>query len=231
MNVWLLFSLVLVGAYLLGSIPAAYLAARWWGGVDLRKVGTRNVGSSNVLHTVSKWVAIPVLLFDIGKGALAVIIARLLGLEVAIQVAAGIAAIIGHNWPVFLGFQGGRGIATSLGVVLALSLPIGIIILVGSYLFAPFKQHGLGVFVVVFLLPFLGWFFAGPFGIEERVPTTIGFVAITVIGFARRIIHRRCELSRATPAVELILNRLLFDRDIRDRKAWLRRDQADAPQA
>jgi len=226
MNDWLVFGLVLIGAYLLGSVPSAYLAARWFGGVDLRKVGTRNVGSSNVLRTVSKWVAIPVLLFDVGKGALVVIIARLIGLEVASQAAVGIAAIVGHNWPVFLRFQGGRGIATSLGVVMALSWPVGLIILVGSYLFAPFKQHGLGVFIVVFLLPFLGWFCAGPFGIEEKLPVTMGFIAITIIAFARRIIHRRCELSRTTPVAALVINRLLFDRDIRDRELWIRREQS-----
>ena len=225
MNDWLVFVIVFACAYLLGSIPAAYLAARWCGGVDLRKVGTRNVGASNVLHTVSKWVAIPVLLFDVGKGALAVLIARLFGLAVGIQVAAGIAAVVGHNWPVFLRFQGGRGIATSLGVVLAVSWPIGLIVLVGSYLFAPFKQHGLGVFVVMFTMPFLSWFFAGPFGVEERVPVTLGLTAITVVAFARRLFHHRSELSHTTPFVELIFNRLFFDRDIRDRELWLRRNQ------
>ncbi|MCL2150394.1 MAG: glycerol-3-phosphate acyltransferase [Dehalococcoidia bacterium] len=227
MNVWLIFSLVFLGAYLLGSVPSAYLAARWCGGVDLRKVGTRSVGSSNVLHSVSKWIALPVLLFDVGKGALSVWVASLVGLDIGMQAASGLAAVIGHNWPVFLGFQGGRGIATSLGVVLALAPLVGIIILVGSYLFAPFKQHGLGVFIVVFLLPFLGWFLAGPLGIEEKEALTLGFAAITLIAFARRLIHHRSELSRTTPAAELIINRLLFDRDIRDRELWLRREQID----
>lgn len=230
MNDWLVFGLMLVGAYLVGSIPSAYLAARWCGGVDIRKVGTRNVGSSNVLHTVSKWVAIPVLLFDIGKGAVVVWIARLLGLDTGMQAAVGLAAIGGHNWPVFLKFQGGRGIATSLGVVIALVPLIGLIVLVGSYLFAPFKQHGLGVFIVIFLMPFMSWFLAGPFGIEDRVATTAGLTAIAVVAFARRLIHYRSDLSRNTPTVELIFNRLLFDRDIRDRKLWLRREQVGTPQ-
>ncbi len=231
MNDWIIFGLVFTGAYLLGSVPVAYLAARWFGGVDLRKVGSRNVGASNVSATVSKWVAIPVLLFDIFKGALPVVLARCLGLCTGMQAAAGIAAILGHNWPVFLGFQGGRGIATSLGAVLALSPPIGVIVLVGSYLFAPFKQHSLGVFLVVFFMPFIAWFFAGPFGIEEKLPTTLGFVAITLIAYARRLIHRRSELSQNTPAIELIFNRLIFDRDIRNRELWLRRGQAGEPQA
>lgn len=231
MNTWVIFSFAIVIAYLLGSIPTAYLAARWCAGVDIRKVGTGNVGSSNVLHTVSKWVAIPVLLFDVAKGALAVLIALLLGLDTLMQVTAGIAAIIGHNWPIFLGFRGGRGIATSLGVILFMAPPVGIIILIGSYLFAPFKQHGLGVFVVVFLMPFMSWFIAGPFGIDERGQVTLGFAVIAGIIFARRLIHRRSELSRTTPAAELIFNRLLFDRDISSRELWLRREQTGEPQA
>jgi glycerol-3-phosphate acyltransferase PlsY len=85
---------------------------------------------------------------------------------------------------------------------------------------------GLGVFIVLLALPFLSWFFAGTFGVEEKGPITLGYVAITVIAFLRRLIHRRSELSRRTPMPELILNRLLFDRDIRDRKLWLHREQA-----
>ena len=231
MNEWFIFGLVFVVAYLLGSVPTAYLAGRWFGGVDLREVGTGNVGSSNVLHIVSKWVALPVLLFDVGKGALAVLIANLLGLGIGMQAATGVAAVIGHNWPIFLGFKGGRGIATSLGVVLALAPLVGVIILVLSYLFAPFRQHGLGVCIAVSLLPFVGWFLAKPLGIEERGPLTLGFAAITIVAFARRLIHRRSELSRTTPTIELIFNRFLFDRDIRDRALWLRRDQADKPRA
>jgi len=224
MNDWLIFGLLFFGAYLLGSVPAAYLGARWFGGIDLRKVGTRNIGGSNVLRSVSKWAAIPVVIFDIGKGSLVTLVAGLLGLSTGMQAAVCIAAIIGHNWPIFLGFQGGRGIATSLGVVLVLSWPIGLIVLVVSYLFAPLKQHGLGVFCAVLIMPFLGWFLAGPFGIEDKVATTLGFVAVAVVAYLRRLIHRRSELSRETPIGEVFINRLFFDRDIRNREMWLRRD-------
>jgi len=195
--------------------------------VDIRTVGTHNVGASNVMHVVSKWLAIPVMLFDIGKGAFVVWSARELGFSVGMQAAVGICAILGHNWPVFLGFSGGRGIATSLGVIITLSLPIGLIMVVAAYSFAAFKQMGLGVFIVLVILPFLSWFGAGAFGIEERGPVTLGYLAITVIAYLRRLIHRRSELSRCTPLGELIFNRLFFDRDIRDRKLWLHREQAE----
>ena len=101
--------LLAIAAYLLGSIPMAYLVARWTRGVDLRKFGSGNVGASNVLAATSKRWALPVALFDLGKGILAVMLARWAGLETSLQFAVGIAAVFGHNWPVFLGFRGGRG--------------------------------------------------------------------------------------------------------------------------
>jgi glycerol-3-phosphate acyltransferase PlsY len=223
---WLKFALLFIGGYLLGSIPSAYLAARWGRGIDIRRVGTHNVGSSNVARTTSKWLAAPVILFDIGKGALAVWLAGAAGLSTGFQAAVGLAAITGHNWPVFLGFKGGRGIATSLGVIIVLSPVVGLIVLTGAYSFAAFKQMGLGVFVLLFLLPFLSWFFAAPFGIEDRAPVTFGYAAITVLAYVRRLIHHRTPLSRATPPAELMLNRLLFDRDIRDRELWLHSERA-----
>jgi len=226
MNNTLQIALLLLGGYLVGSIPMAYLVARSFGGVDIRKVGTHNVGSSNVMRTTSKWLALPVILFDIAKGAFVVWAARHLGFNVSVQAATGVAAIIGHNWPVFLKFSGGRGIATSLGVILMLSVPVGLIVLVGAYLFAPFKQMGLGVFIALFALPFLSWFFAGAFSIEEKGTVTLGYITITIIAYLRRLIHRRSELSRNTPMPELLFNRLFFDRDIRDRDLWLHREQA-----
>ena len=231
MNTWLIFSLMLVGAYLVGSIPSAYLAARWSRGIDIRKVGTHNVGSANVMRTTSKWVALPVILFDIGKGAFVVWAARLAGLNVGMQAAVGIAAIIGHNWPVFLNFQGGRGIATSLGVILMLSPPVGLIALAVAYAPAPFKQMALGVFIALFILPLLSWFFAAPFHIEDRGAVTLAYVAIALIAYVRRLLHHRTALSRDTPAAELVMNRLLFDRDIRDRQLWLHQEQAERSRA
>ena len=108
-------------AYLLGSVPAAYLAARFIRGIDLRKYGSGNVGASNLAKSASAKLAIPVFLFDIGKGYLVVFLAGLAGQGLFYQIIIGILAVVGHNWPLFLGFRGGRGIATSLGVVLAVS--------------------------------------------------------------------------------------------------------------
>ncbi len=215
------FVLLSIAAYLLGSVPAAYLVAKWSRGIDIRQYGTGNVGASNVLSVTSKWLAIPVTIFDIGKGALAIWIAQLLGLGAAQQVTVGAITVIGHNWPVFLRFQGGRGILTTLGVITMLSPWLGLIITVIAYSLAPFRQLALGVLLALASVPIFNWFLPQPLGIEERLPITLGFVALLLIALARRLAVPRTPLSKSVPQGQLFINRLLFDRDIRDRKAWL----------
>ncbi len=218
------FGLLIVGGYLLGSVPVGYLAVKWCRGIDIRQYGTGKVGASNVMRVASKWLAIPVAIFDIGKGALAVWIAQLLGLNAAAQVIVGVVTIIGHNWPVFLGFKGGRGVFTTLGVVTMLSPWLGLIIFVMPYTLAPIKQVALGVFLTLISMPIFSWFLSQPLGIEDRLPVTLGFVALVLLGLLTRLITPRTRLSQSVPAVELFFNRLLFDRDIRDRKAWTDRN-------
>jgi len=217
------FVLLLVGAYLLGSVPAAYLAMKWSRGVDIRQRGTGKVGASNVLSTGSKRLAIPVAVFDIGKGALCVWAAKLLEFNTGLQVSVGIMAIVGHNWPIFLRFRGGRGIFASLGVITVLSPWLGLIILVVPYLLAPFRQVALGVFFALTSLPFFGWFLSQPLDIGERLPITLGLAAIAMIGLSKRLVAPRTALSQTVPTGELLINRLLFDRDIADRSAWISR--------
>jgi len=225
------FILLAIGAYLIGSIPSAYLAVRWSRGIDIRKYGTGKVGASNVLSTASKRLAIPVTIFDIGKGALTVWLAQRLGLGATAQVTIGIIAIVGHNWPIFLRFRGGRGVFTTLGVITMLSPWLGLIGLVIVYSFAPLRQVALGVFLALTSLPFLSWFLYKPLSIDidDRLPITLGLTAITLMGLLRRVIVPRTELSKSVPSGALILNRTLFDRDIRDRKAWINRTPAELP--
>ena len=216
-------ALLVVAAYLAGSIPSAYLAVKWARGIDIRRHGTGNVGASNVLKLTNKRLAIAVTVVDIGKGALMVWLAQLAGLGAAAQAAVGVFAVIGHNWPIFLRFQGGRGNSTTLGVIAVQAPPIGLIMLVGPYLFAPARQLALGVFLFLFSLPFLSWFFSQPLGVEERLPTTLGFITLSLLAFCRRLVVPRTELSQSISPVRLYTNRLLFDRDISDRKAWINR--------
>jgi len=111
-------------AYFLGSIPFGIVMARVFGLGNLRDIGSGNIGATNVLRTGNKLAAFLTLLGDAGKGAAAVLIARYVFDESAAGVA-GLFAMLGHLFPIFLGFKGGKGVATFLGTILALSFPVG----------------------------------------------------------------------------------------------------------
>jgi glycerol-3-phosphate acyltransferase PlsY len=112
--------------YLLGSIPFGLLFARAAGAGDVRKIGSGNIGATNVLRTGKRWAALATLLCDGGKGAVAVILARVWHGE-AVAVIAALGAFLGHLFPVWLNFKGGKGVATFLGVTLALFWPVGLL--------------------------------------------------------------------------------------------------------
>lgn len=122
----IIFILVAVIAYLLGSIPFGIVMARLFGLGDLREIGSGNIGATNVLRTGNKLAAFLTLLGDCGKGAAAVLIARSLGGEMVAGIA-GLFAMLGHLYPIFLRFKGGKGVATFLGTMLALSFPVGLL--------------------------------------------------------------------------------------------------------
>lgn len=112
-------------SYLLGSIPFGVVITRAFNLGDLRKIGSGNIGATNVLRTGSKPAALATLVLDGGKGAVAVLAARSVAGADAAQLA-GLAAFLGHLYPVWLGFRGGKGVATFLGTILALAWPVGI---------------------------------------------------------------------------------------------------------
>ncbi len=118
-------ALVAVLAYLLGSVPFGVVITRALGLGDLRAIGSGNIGATNVLRTGSKRAAAATLLLDAGKGVAAVLLARAWAGEDAAQLA-GLAAFLGHLFPVWLGFRGGKGVATFLGTLLALAWPVGL---------------------------------------------------------------------------------------------------------
>lgn len=112
--------LLVVVAYLLGSIPFGLLIARLQKGIDIRDHGSGNIGTSNVLRTLGKRAAILTLVGDLSKGYLPVLFGSLLGVTQPWVILAGAAAVIGHNWPVTIGFRGGKGVATSFGAALGI---------------------------------------------------------------------------------------------------------------
>jgi glycerol-3-phosphate acyltransferase PlsY len=117
--------LVLAAGYLLGSIPFGLILTRLTGAGDLRSIGSGNIGATNVLRTGRKGLAAATLLFDLAKGAVAVVLARHFAGDGAAALG-GAAAVLGHCFPVWLRFKGGKGVATLMGVALGLAWPIGL---------------------------------------------------------------------------------------------------------
>ncbi len=122
---WNLAPIPLIFGYLLGSIPFGLLLTRLMGAGDLREIGSGNIGATNVLRTGRKGLAAATLLLDMAKGAAAVIVGQRYGSDYAIV--GGAAAFIGHVYPVWLKFRGGKGVATMLGVTLALNWVLGVV--------------------------------------------------------------------------------------------------------
>jgi glycerol-3-phosphate acyltransferase PlsY len=218
------FILLLVGAYLVGSVPTAYLAGKWGRGIDIRHYGSGNVGASNLVRLSARWLAILVIIMDIGKGILMVWAAQAAGLATSQQVAIGLATIIGHNWTVFLRFSGGRGVLTTLGVAFWLPLangrlPWSLIIflaIAGIFIFI-IHNLPLGTATGIAAMPLTSWI-AG-----EPLAMILGFLAIFLIMVIRRLTAAKTSLTDSVSTGELIVNRLLFDRDIKDKKAWIYR--------
>jgi glycerol-3-phosphate acyltransferase PlsY len=130
------YAAVVIGSYLIGSIPFGLLLGKLRG-VDVRQTGSGNVGATNVLRAAGKKVGAAVLVCDVLKGAAAVFIARYTIGTPAAEMAAGIAAVVGHDWPVFIGFRGGKGVATAAGalfvmVPIAAAAAIGVFLLVAA---------------------------------------------------------------------------------------------------
>ena len=224
------FGLLLVAAYIFGSIPSAYLAARWSRGTDIRQHGSGNVGAANVRKLTSKWLFLSVIIFDLGKGMVMMGVAKCLDLGIAEQAAVGIAAIIGHNWSLFLRFSGGRGLLTTLGVAFILPLLNGplvpwetIVALVITTIGA-FIVHNvpIGMVVAVASAPLVSWLVGKP------LEMTWGFLAMFLVLAIRRLTAPKTSLTSSVSFRQLMVNRLLFDRDIRDREAWLHRQSLKA---
>jgi len=151
---------VLFAGYLLGSIPFGLILTRFAGLGDIRRIGSGNIGATNVLRTGNKALAAATLILDGGKGAVAVLVAqRLYGPDAAIVAGAG--AFLGHLFPVWLKFHGGKGVATTLGIFLAIAWPVGLIACAVWLLVALlFRYSSLAALIAVAVAPIAAWFLA-----------------------------------------------------------------------
>jgi glycerol-3-phosphate acyltransferase PlsY len=178
--------------YLVGSVPFAYLLARRRG-IDLRETGSGNVGAANVLRTSGPGNAAAAMCLDATKGALAVFLAQRLGAGAATAVAAGLAAVIGHIYPVWLGFRGGKGVATAAGAFAVLA-PAGMLIASTAFVAAVCVTRYVSVGSVVGAVSFVMATAAG----DAPVPVSIG-----ATGAALMIVHRhRANLARVMAGTE-----------------------------
>lgn len=157
--------IIAIIAYLIGSISFSIIISKKMAGFDVREKGSGNAGSTNVLRTVGKKAAIITLICDILKGVVAILIALLIGLfakgsckAVLVQVAA-IAVVLGHTFPIFFGFKGGKGVATSLGIILVINWQIGLICLIFALaIMALTRMVSLGSISAAVLFPILTMF-------------------------------------------------------------------------
>jgi glycerol-3-phosphate acyltransferase PlsY len=152
--VWLI---ILLG-YLFGAIPTAYIAGRVVAGKDIRRVGDKNAGAANAYRELGPLTGVVVGVIDAGKGALAVFIAQSANMSQVVVLFTGAAAVVGHNWPVFLGFRGGRGVSTTLGILLVLvTLPMLILALPALLILTLKKSVTPSMAFLFIALPLLGW--------------------------------------------------------------------------
>lgn len=164
--------------YLLGSVPFGVLIAKTMNLGDLRKIGSGNIGATNVLRTGNKLAAFLTLVLDGGKGAAAVLIARAFALEDAVMLA-GFASFLGHCFPVWLGFKGGKGVATFIGLSLAAAWPVGLLVC-ATWLVVAFvlRYSSLSALTAAALSPFFAYFT----GYAEM---TVMFIALAVLIYVR----------------------------------------------
>jgi glycerol-3-phosphate acyltransferase PlsY len=181
-----------LAAYLMGSIPFAQLLSRRRG-IDLRRVGSGNVGATNVLRTLGVRPAVLAMMLDAVKGTVAVLIAQRLTNGVAAPVVAGLASMIGHVYPVWLRFRGGKGVATAAGAFAVLT-PVAVVVAVAVFLLTVALTRFISVGSMVAALTLAGW------AIASDAPTIVAIGA--AIGAALVLIGHRANVVRLVAGTE-----------------------------
>ena len=208
--------------YLIGAIPISYLFGRFWAKIDIRTQGSRNVGASNLAVHGGRNIGIVAGLLDcLIKGTFTVLFLELiLGLGPYFLLIASMSLIAGHNWSIFIGLQGGRGISTAFGLligfqmweeILVLTIFIGII---GRLIL--YKDSGVWCFISFGLLPILC------FAFQEQTHIIIFSVLLVIMLISKRLMSNG-NMIREGSLKSTLLCRLVFDRDILSKTSWLER--------
>jgi glycerol-3-phosphate acyltransferase PlsY len=183
--------LSLIIGYLLGSIPTAYIVSRVRKGIDIRTVGSGNMGGANVMREIGTQEGALVGLFDVAKGAGAILIAQALNISELWIFGAGFAALLGHNFPVFAGFRGGRGSATIMGIFLVLA-PVATLITL-AVVAIPFfasRKFGGAVIIGLALLPLSVWLLEGSLSLVRYVLAIDLFMLVRNLPDIRRVLAK-----------------------------------------
>jgi glycerol-3-phosphate acyltransferase PlsY len=193
--------LVAIGGYLLGSIPFGVILTRAAGTGDVRNIGSGNIGATNVLRTGRKDLAIATLILDAGKGAVALLIARHLFGEAAGAIAGG-AAFMGHLFPVWLGFKGGKGVATFFGLILAACWPLGLMA-AATWLIVAFalRYSSLAALVAAAATPFYALLPLSMLGLPAPAPILILAIFTAVLIYVRHHENIARLLKGAEPKI------------------------------
>ena len=186
--------LTVVLGYLLGSIPTAYIAGRLIKGKDIRQMGDGNVGARNAFHQLGAKAGLGVFFIDVGKGMLAIAIAQAVNISQLGVLLTGVAVVVGHNWPVFLGFRGGRGFSTTIGV-LTVVITQPMLILAGPTLAALFAKRNTTIAgCVLFIpLPLVCWWL----GVSGLL-TAYGVALPSLVGFTHSLRTRQLAQTSGT---------------------------------
>jgi glycerol-3-phosphate acyltransferase PlsY len=210
---------LVAAAYLLGSIPSAFLLARYLRGIDIREYGSGNVGASNVMAHLGLRTGIALGVFDtLFKGTMPVVVANLLGQSLLVQAAVAIASIAGHNWSAYLKFTGGRGISIGIGVLLGMGLWVELaagLLLIGLMGRVVMKDTGIWSLVSFLALPFTAILVGRP----PEVVYMLGGMALMLV--LKRLVGNWewPSTGRYGPA-RVLLHRFLWDRDVPKQEAW-----------
>jgi len=154
---------IIILSYLLGSVPTSYLLGRFTAGRDIRRMGDENAGAANAYRELGPRTGIIVGVIDAAKGSLVILIAQAANMSQFIVLFAGVAAVVGHNWPVFLGFRGGRGVSTTIGILYVLVTIPMLILTLPTLLILILRRNVTPSMAFLFIaLPFVDLFFKIP---------------------------------------------------------------------
>ncbi|MEE8620085.1 MAG: glycerol-3-phosphate acyltransferase [Dehalococcoidia bacterium] len=181
---------IIIG-YLLGSIPTAYIVSRIRKGIDIRNIGSRNMGGANVMREIGAREGVLVGLIDIAKGAGAILIAQALNISELWVFGAGFAALVGHNFPVFARFRGGRGSATIIGIFLVLAPGAMLITLVVVAIpFFTTRKFGAALLIGLGLLPLFLWLLEGSLALVRYALVIDVFMLIRNLSGIKQIVAK-----------------------------------------